>query len=241
MSLKRFIKKLVYREKADSESYSSHLRSIGVSIGKGTSFIDPRTTVIDETRPWMISIGEGCCITAGVTVLSHDYGWSVIKAVTGEVIGSCAPVNIGNHVYIGMHTTIIGGVSIGDNVIIGANSLVSKNIPPNSVVAGNPARVIRSLEEYRAKRKGKELEEAVCMVQKYMEVYGKRPPIEVMREHFWLFENNYDNLIPEFKRVMSLVHGTENKSKAVFENHKKQFEDFEEFIKYCIKSFDQSS
>ena len=108
-SIKRFIKRVIYRERADSESYVNHLRNVGVEIGDGTTFIDPRTTLIDETRPWMVSIGKACCITGGVTVLTHDYGWSVIKAVYGDVIGSVGKVSIGDNVYIGMHTTILGG------------------------------------------------------------------------------------------------------------------------------------
>ena len=103
------IKKMIYRERAYSETYVKHLRQIGVKIGEGTKFIDPKTTLIDETRPWMISIGKACCITGGVTVLTHDYGWSVIKAVYGDVIGSVGKVTIGDNVYIGMNSTILGG------------------------------------------------------------------------------------------------------------------------------------
>lgn len=231
--LKTIIKRIVYGKFSDSKSYVKYLRKIGCRIGNGTSFINPRSTMIDETRPWMVSIGEGCCITSGVTILTHDYGWSVVKAQTGEIIGSVAPVSIGNHVYIGMHTTILAGVSIGDNVIIGANSLVSKSIPSNSVVAGNPARIIRSIAEYREKRKNNELNEAVVMVQRYREVYKKDPPIQIMREHFWLFESDYSSLIPEFKDVMNLVYGSHQKSINAFGKHKKQFYNYEDFLKYC--------
>ena len=55
---------------------------------------------------------------------------------------------IGNNVFIGMKSTILKGVHIGDNVIIGANSLVNKDIPDNCVEAGNPCLVIVGLEEY---------------------------------------------------------------------------------------------
>lgn len=74
---------------------------------------------------------------------------------------------IGNNVFIGMKTTILKGVHIGDNVIIGANSLVNKDVPNNCVVAGNPARVIMSLDKYHEKRKALQLQEAEEIVKLY--------------------------------------------------------------------------
>ena len=109
MIIKRLVKKMIYRERAYSETYVDYLGRIGMEIGDGTTFIDPKTTLVDETRPWMVKIGKACCITGGVTILTHDYGWSVIKAVYGDVIGSVGKVTIGDNVYIGMHTTILGG------------------------------------------------------------------------------------------------------------------------------------
>ena len=235
MWIKRIIKKIIYRERAYSDTYVEYLRRIGVEIGDGTTFIDPKTTTIDETRPWMISIGEACCITGGVTVLSHDYGWSVIKAVYGDVIGSVGKVSIGNNVYIGMHSTILSGVHIGNNVIIGANTLVSKDIPDNVVVVGNPARIVRSLEDYYKKRKGREFEEAIEMVSEYINKYGTDPSIEVMREHFWLFEDDYEKLHPEFQKVMKLVDGSYELTCKKFKKHKKMFKDFSDFLEFVHK------
>ena len=62
-----------------------------------------------------------------------------------ENIAGSLPVYIGNNVFIGMGATILMGADIGDNCIIGAGSVVKGTIPPNSVVAGNPARVICKL------------------------------------------------------------------------------------------------
>lgn len=233
--IRKAINYIMYGKRADSASYVNYLRNLGMQIGEGTKFILPISNSIDVTRPWMISIGEGCCITAGVTILTHDYGWSVCKAVYGDIVGSAGLVTIGDHVYIGMHSTILGGVTIGNNVIIGANSVVTKSIQDNVVAAGNPARIIRTLDEYHDKRKKAELNEAVDMVRRYKEVYGKEPPIEVMREHFWLFEDDYDHVVPEFKSVIGLVFGTEEKSKACFAIHKKLFNGYGEFLEYCFK------
>ena len=60
-------------------------------------------------------------------------------------------VSIGNRVFIGHNTTVLCGVTIGDDVVIGAYSLVNKDIPSNSVYAGNPAKYICSYEEFKSK------------------------------------------------------------------------------------------
>ena len=57
-------------------------------IGSNSIIYDPVNTLIDETRPWMISIGENVKITYGVIILTHGYDWSVLKNVYGEVLGS---------------------------------------------------------------------------------------------------------------------------------------------------------
>lgn len=86
--------------------------------------------------------------------------------------------------FIGMKTTILKGIHIGNNVIIGANSLVNKNIPNNCVVAGNPAKVIMSIEDYYLKRKNAQYEEAEELVKLYRERYGKEPDERALHEFF---------------------------------------------------------
>lgn len=67
------------------------------------------------------------------------------------------PITIGNDVYIGNNVIILPGVEIGNNVIIGAGAVITKNIPNNSVVAGVPAKVIKSTDEYFEKIKKESL------------------------------------------------------------------------------------
>lgn len=59
-----------------------------------------------------------------------------------------------------MNSTILKGVTIGNNVIVGANSLVNKNFPDNVVIAGNPAKIIMTIDDYYKKRKMNQLKEA---------------------------------------------------------------------------------
>ena len=105
-------------------------------------------------------MGNNVKITRGVTILTHGFDWSVLNGKYGDICGAAGKVTIGNNVFIGMQSTILKGVTIGDNVIIGANSLINKDIPSNSVVAGNPAKVICSLDDYHNKRLSLQFEEA---------------------------------------------------------------------------------
>mgnify|MGYP000529639444 FL=1 len=112
----------------------------GCTVGEGTFFFNPRETFIDNVKPWLISIGSYCKITARVTILAHDYSRSVVRYSLHENIAGSLPVYIGNNVFIGMGATILMGADIGDNCIIGAGSVVKGTIPPNSVVAGKSSK-----------------------------------------------------------------------------------------------------
>lgn len=92
-----------------------------------------------------IIIGDNVTVAKFVTILDHDHKYSFecenLKLdgfVTDDII-------IGNNVWIGDKVTILKGVNIGNNVIVGANSVVNKSIPPNSIVAGTPAKIIKKL------------------------------------------------------------------------------------------------
>lgn len=229
MSVKRIIRRLKYGVRCDSKSYVSYLRKIGVEIGQRTVIFDPRTTIIDETRPWMIKIGTDVQITSGVTILTHGYDWSVLKGVYGEILGSAGRVEIGNNVFIGMHTTILKGVHIGNNVIIGANSLVNKNIPDNCVVAGNPCRIIMSLEKYYEKRKNQQVKEATELVKTYRKRKNINPDEAALHEFFWLFEDDPNGLCDIWKSMNRLV-GNEEMTNEVMVKHEKLYDSMEVFL-----------
>lgn len=160
MGLKHMLKKSILGPKASSSDYVSHLRSLGMIIGDNTVIYSPNYCVIDQTRPWMIEIGNNVSITTGVTILTHGYDWSVFKGLYGDVLGSAGRVKIGDNVFIGMHSTILKGVTIGDNVVIGANSLINKDVPDNCVVVGNPQRVVCDIDSYLEKRRAAQVSEA---------------------------------------------------------------------------------
>lgn len=241
MPIKEFVRKIVFGPKASSASYVAYLRSLGMVIGDNTMIYSPRYCTIDETRPWMIEIGSNVSITKGVTILTHGYDRSVFKGMYGDVLGSAGRVKIGDNVFIGMSSTILKGVTIGDNVVIGANSLINKDVPSNSVVVGNPQRVVCDIDEYLEKRRAAQLEEAEelyrCWRQNSPE--GKRgvPPREIFAEFFWLFEpRGQEGLSCEAFESMMRLRGTEAMSYERFMQVDPLFESYEKFIDHIDSS-----
>ena len=117
--------------------YSLRLKLIkyaGVKV-KGKAFIGANVS-FDGIHPEYIEIGNGAIITTGTCILSHFYSIKDSKFYLGEV-------KIGNNVFIGMNTLIVKGVTIGDNSVIGAGSIITCDIPENEVWAGNPAKFIK--------------------------------------------------------------------------------------------------
>ncbi|MEE3487317.1 MAG: acyltransferase [Bulleidia sp.] len=227
---KEKIRRLIHGYYYNTDTYTDHLRSLGTKIGKGTIVFSPRNTIIDATRPWLITIGDNVQITDGVKILTHGYDWSVIKGVNGEILGSAGEVVIGDNVFIGTNATILKGTHIGSDVIIGANSLVNKDIPDNCVAAGNPCKVIMSLDEYYEKRKAAQVKEAEELVRTYRARYGKEPDAKALDEFFWLFCDGDSELAPEWKQQMHNLRNDDLSYAALKKNHKK-YKDMDEFLK----------
>lgn len=105
-------------------------------------------TLLDGTGG--LTIGKHCSISSGVHIYTHDaVRWSVLGLEKDREGGSHldrAPVTIGDNVFIGANTVVRKGVTIGEQSIIGAGSVVTKDIPPRSVAVGSPATVIGTVE-----------------------------------------------------------------------------------------------
>lgn len=177
--IKKMIKIIIYGKKASSKQYIGYLRKKGCSIGKNTFFFKPQSVNIDENRLRYISIGDNCKITEGVKIIAHDYSWENLVGIYKEIIPTGPKkISIGNNVFIGMNSIILGPVKIGDNVIIGANSLVKKDIPSNVVAAGNPAKVICSIEDYYKKNKENLIKQAYMEFKSFYNLHNRAPKIE---------------------------------------------------------------
>lgn len=123
---------------------------------------------------------------------------------------------------------------IGNNVIIGANSLVNKDIPDNCVAAGNPCKVIMSLEEYHEKRKAAQVDEAKELVMLYREHYGKEPDEHALHEFFWLFTDGNDEL-PECWDNMMRLGGNYEYSKEKTQKKSKEVLEYERLLEECLE------
>ncbi|QUC03753.1 DapH/DapD/GlmU-related protein [Atopobium sp. oral taxon 416] len=236
MFLTELAKRVVLRERRSSDAYCDFLRDKGIRVGRGTEFFSPGSVLVDLTRPYMISIGDNVQITSNVTILTHDYSWSVIKGMYGDVLGSCAEVSIGSNVFIGMNTTILKGTHIGDNVVIGAGSLVNHDIASGCVAAGSPCEPICTIEEYAERYRARQVDEAYYQYRGYVLRYGRPARKEEFREFFWLFCDRGEVVAtPEFDAVMDLVEGSRPLSERRFNivAPTRPFETFEDFVAYC--------
>lgn len=127
-------------------------------LGTGDILIQPRTlesriTIGDHNSTsnniamvanQAISIGNDCRIGDQVAIYDCDFH-EVDPKTRNQSAGPCMAVSVGNNVWVGSRVVILKGVSIGDNSVIAACSVVTKPVPTNVIVAGNPARIIRTL------------------------------------------------------------------------------------------------
>lgn len=122
-----------------AEKLIARIRNGGGSVGENVDII---ASSIDMGEPYLISIGNNVTIT-GVKILTHDA--SLKKTIGYSKTGK---VHIGNDVFIGWGSIILPNTTIGNKVVIGAGTVVAKDIPDNSVVIGNPCRILCTYDEY---------------------------------------------------------------------------------------------
>lgn len=92
-----------------------------------------------------IRFGDDCLVGPGVHIYTASHPVSVRERAMGNEFGK--PVRIGNNVWLGGRSVILPGVTIGDGSVVGAGAVVTKDVPENVIVTGNPARILRALSE----------------------------------------------------------------------------------------------
>jgi acetyltransferase-like isoleucine patch superfamily enzyme len=118
-------------------------RASGVKLGEGCRLYSSNF----GGEPWLISIGDRVTVTSGVQFVTHDGATWLLRDEKGRRY-RYAPIEIGSDVFIGVNSIILPGVRVGNRVIVAAGSVVNRSIPDNCVVAGVPARFIRTFDEF---------------------------------------------------------------------------------------------
>lgn len=223
----------LFEKKCDPYLFTKILREEGICVGEHTIFYDPFSQRIDRERPWMLKIGDYCKITHGVIILTHDYSRSVLRRVYGDIVGEAKVTSIGNNVFIGMNSIILMGAHIGNNVIVGAGSVVSGDIPDNVVVAGNPAKVIRTLDEHYRNRKSRTIEEAKLYANEFFREYKRCPNEQEMGCFFPLFLERSEKELEKHHIRTKLNGDNEQEVISDFMKTEPTFVSFKEFLQEC--------
>ena len=111
-----------------------------------------------------IVIGNACMIAHGVYISDADWHGIYDRA---EPVGNTKPVVLEDNVWIGDSAIICKGVTIGENSIIGAGAVVTKNVPPNSIFAGNPAKLVKTLENKEFNTRANFLEDPIKLAKDF--------------------------------------------------------------------------
>ncbi len=127
----------------------AYLRRAGARIGRGTFLLNRVEDFGSE--PWLVEIGSGVTITSGVLFVTHDGASRVFRrfipgsSVFGNRFGA---IRVHDNCLVGLRSILLPGVSVGPDSIVGAGSVVTRDVPPSSVAVGVPARVLCPLDAY---------------------------------------------------------------------------------------------
>ena len=142
----RFLFEYYVTHQADPISY---LRARGTRIGENCDLLGGVNSF--GTEPYLIRLGDNVTLTGGVLLLTHDGATRVFRSSESRWcsgMGVYGRIDIGDNVFIGSNSVVLPGVTIGANTVIGAGSVVTWDVPSGTVVAGNPAREICSIDNY---------------------------------------------------------------------------------------------
>lgn len=175
--LKRILRE-IYLKKIkkmdDSDILIMQMRKRGIHVGDGCRIF---TNIISREAS-LISIGDRVTISSHVELCTHDN--AIIKAIPGktDVVG---PITIGDDCFIGMRSILMYGVTLGDHCIVGAGAVVTHSFPPRTVIAGNPARAICTIDDYAEKYKAYAMDLSVVPLSERKAFFDLHPEQMVKR------------------------------------------------------------
>lgn len=149
-------KDIIKSARYDDFTIEEYFRKKGMDIGRGNRIQIRRF----GGEPFLIRIGNHCTISSEVSFLTHDGGtWLFTDEMPS--FQRFGPIEVLDNCFIGFRSTILPNVRIGPNSIVGACSVVTKDVPPSTIAAGNPAKIIGSIYEFK---------------EKYMKIWGEQKP-----------------------------------------------------------------
>lgn len=220
-----------------SSRFKKYLEKKGVTIGENVYFKNCKKMDIDLSNPMLIEIGDNVFFNRDFTLLTHDaVSWIFRIKYKDFVPNSIGKVKIGNNVHFARNVTVLRGVTIGDNVFIGHSSLVTKDIPPNCIAAGSPAKVVCTLDDYYKRSKARCVDE----LKEYCDIIREKKKREPTIKDFG---NNYEIFVSGDKLDDYWEKANKNKDRAKrrlmghYENYKKNhvsiYNNFEHMLEDC--------
>lgn len=136
--------------------YNKYLKSIGVNLMGCPLYIHP-SAYLDGKDYSLLSLGEHVVLSRNVTLLTHDYSIAAGFRAVGDDLSHEAyylkPITIGRNSFVGANATILPGSVVGSDCIVGAGTVVKGNIPDDSIVIGNPSKIIGSTKEWAERKR----------------------------------------------------------------------------------------
>lgn len=148
------------------EKFLAKLINDGLNLGRNVNIVSDY--FFDPSHCFLITIDDNCTLAPNVRLIAHD-------ASTLQILGytKIGKIHIKQNCFIGDSVIVLPNVTIGPNSIVGAGSVVTRDVPPNSIAVGNPAKVLMSVDEYKSKIK---------KISESKKIFGKEYYIENLSE-----------------------------------------------------------